>query len=160
MTVATFVALVLILPLASLSDRIGRKPMLIAGSVAFIVFGYPLFALLNSGSLAAAIAAHCGLAAITSIYISTAVSTGVEMFATAVRYSGFSIGYNVCVAAFGGTTPYLVTWLTAETDNALAPAFYLIVAAVISLATILTLRETAGRPLPQTNDGQLASAIQ
>ena len=82
MTLATFVALVLILPLAALSDRIGRKPMLIAGSVAFAVLGYPLFLLLNSGSLAAAITAHCALAAIESIYVSTAVSAGVEMFAT------------------------------------------------------------------------------
>ncbi|MGV0791970.1 MFS transporter [Mycolicibacterium sp. XJ1819] len=150
MTLATTVALVLILPLAALSDRVGRKPMLIAGSVAFAVLAYPLFLLLNSGSLAAAITAHCALAAIESVYVSTAVSAGVELFATTVRYSGFSIGYNICVAGFGGTTPYIVTWLTAETSNNLAPAFYLTVAAVISLTAVMTLRENAGRPLPQT----------
>ena len=159
MTAATFVALVLILPLAALSDRIGRKPLLIAGSVAFAIFGYPLFLLLNSGSLAAAITAHCALAAIESVYVSTAVSAGVEMFATTVRYSGFSIGYNICVAAFGGTTPYVVTWLTAQTGNT-APAVYLIVAAVISLATVLTLKETAARPLPQTSGQRVAAALQ
>jgi MHS family proline/betaine transporter-like MFS transporter len=151
---------VLILPLAALSDRIGRKPMLIAGSVAFAVFGYPLFLLLNSGSLVGAVAAHCGLAVIESIYVSTAVSAGVEMFATRVRYSGFSIGYNICVAAFGGTTPYVVTWLTAETGNNLAPAVYLIVAAVVSLVAVLTIRETAARPLPQTGDERIPAAIQ
>jgi MHS family proline/betaine transporter-like MFS transporter len=160
MTLATFVALVLILPLAALSDRIGRKPMLIAASLTFAVLGYPLFLLLNSGSLAAAITAHCVLAAIESVYVSTAVTAGVELFATAVRYSGFSIGYNICVAAFGGTTPYIVTWITAETANNVAPAFYLIVAAVISLCTVLTLRETAARPLAQTSDQQVASALQ
>jgi MFS transporter, MHS family, proline/betaine transporter len=147
MTLATFVALVLILPLAALSDRIGRKPMLLAGSAAFAVLGYPLFLLLNSGSLTAAIAAHCALAAIESVYVSTAVAAGVELFATNVRYSGFSIGYNVCVAAFGGTTPYIVTWLTTETGNNVAPAYYVVVAAVVSLLTILTMRETARRPL-------------
>jgi MFS transporter, MHS family, proline/betaine transporter len=159
MTAATFVALVLILPLAALSDRIGRRPLLITGSVAFAIFGYPLFLLLNSGSLAAAIAAHCALAAIESVYVSTAVSAGVEMFATTVRYSGFSIGYNICVAAFGGTTPYVVTWLTVQTGNT-APAVYLIFAAVISLATVLTLKETAARPLPQTSGQQVAAALQ
>ena len=122
-TLASLVALVLILPLAALSDRIGRRPMLIAGASGFAVFGYPLFLLLNSGSLVAAIAAHCALAAIEAVYISAAVSAGVEMFATRVRYSGFSIGYNICVAGFGGTTPYVVTWLTAHTGNVLAPAF-------------------------------------
>lgn len=158
-TLASLVALILILPLASLSDRVGRRPMLIAGSAAFVVFGYPLFLLLNSGSLAGAIVAHCGLAVIESIYVSTAVSAGVELFATTVRYSGFSIGYNICVAGFGGTTPYVVTWLTAQTRNSLAPAWYLIVAAVVSLATVVTLRESAGRPLAQTSGDRAASAI-
>ena len=137
----------LILPLAALSDRIGRRPLLIAGAVGFAVLGYPLFLLLTSGSLGAAIAAHCVLAAIESVYISAAVIAGVELFATRVRYSGFSVGYNVCVAVFGGTTPYVVTWLAGNTGNNLAPAFYVIVAAVVSLATVLTLRESAGRPL-------------
>ena len=94
-TVASLVALVLILPFAALSDRVGRRPMLIAGALGFAVLAYPLFLLLNSGSLAAAIAAHCGLAAIESVYISAAVTAGVELFATRVRYSGFSVGYNI-----------------------------------------------------------------
>jgi MHS family proline/betaine transporter-like MFS transporter len=101
-TLASLVALILILPLAALSDRVGRRPMLIASS------------------LAAAIAAHCGLAVIEAVYVSAAVAAGVELFTTRVRYSGFSIGYNVCVAAFGGTTPYVVTWLTAQTANIVA----------------------------------------
>ncbi|WP_099022838.1 MFS transporter [Mycolicibacterium palauense] len=146
-TIASLVALVLILPLASLSDRIGRRPLLIAGALGFAVLGYPLFVLLNSGSLGAAIAAHCGLAVIESAFVAAAVSAGVEMFATRVRYSGFAVGYNLCVAVFGGTTPYIVTWLTGSTGNPLAPAFYVVAAAVVSLAVVLTLRETAGRPL-------------
>ena len=148
-TLACLVALILILPLAALSDRIGRRPLLIGGAAAFAVLGYPLFLLLTSGSLTAAITAHCLLAAIASVYISCAVSAGVELFATRVRFSGFSVGYNVCVALFGGTTPYVVTWLTATTGNSIAPAFYLITAAVISLVTVLTLKETAGRALVQ-----------
>ncbi|MDZ4269924.1 MAG: MFS transporter [Mycobacterium sp.] len=152
-TLACLVALILILPLAVLSDRVGRRPLLIGGAVAFAVLGYPLFLLLNTGSLVAAIAAHCVLAAIESVYVSTAVSAGVELFATRVRFSGFSIGYNLCVALFGGTTPYVVTWLTATTGNAIAPAYYLVTAAVISLAAVLTLPESAGRPLQQVGAG-------
>lgn len=146
-TIACVVAIILILPLASLSDRIGRRPLLIAGAGGFAVFGYPLFLLLNSGTLGAAIAAHVGLAVIECLYISAAVSAGVEMFTTRVRYSGFAVGYNVCVALFGGTTPYVVTWLVGHTGNPLSPAFYVIAAAVVSLLTVLTVRETSGEPL-------------
>ncbi|MEV3905865.1 MULTISPECIES: MFS transporter [unclassified Mycobacterium] len=149
-TVASIVALVLILPLGALSDRIGRKPLLIAGAVGFAVFSYPLFWLLNSGSLAAAVAAHAGLAALEAVFVSASLAAGAELFATKVRSSGYSIGYNTSVALFGGTTPYIATWLTDRTGNELAPAIYLIVAAVITLATIMTMRESAGRPLRQT----------
>ncbi|MBJ7384632.1 MAG: MFS transporter [Mycolicibacterium sp.] len=146
-TVASVVALLLILPLAALSDRVGRKPLLITGAVGFAVCSYPLFSLLNSGSLVAAIAAHAGLAAIESVFVSASLAAGAELFATRVRSTGYSIGYNVSVALFGGTAPYVATWLADRTGNDVAPAFYVIAAAIASLATVLTMRETAGRPL-------------
>ncbi|MCK0176491.1 MULTISPECIES: MFS transporter [Mycobacteriaceae] len=146
-TVASLVGLVLILPLGALSDRIGRKPVLIAGGAGFALFAYPLFLLITSGSFAAAVAGHAGLAALEALFVSASLAAGAELFATKVRSSGYSIGYNTSVALFGGTAPYIATWLTDRTGNELAPAYYLIIAAVISLATILTMRETARRPL-------------
>jgi MHS family proline/betaine transporter-like MFS transporter len=146
-TIASVVALVLIPPLGALSDRIGRKPILIAGAVAFIVFSYPLFLLLNSGSLAAAIAGHAGLAAVEAVFVSASLAAAAELFATRVRSGAYSIGYNMSVAIFGGTAPYVATWLTDRTGNPLAPAYYVIIAAVVSLATVMTMRETSGRPL-------------
>jgi MHS family proline/betaine transporter-like MFS transporter len=146
-TVASLVGIILIPPLGALSDRIGRKPLLIAGSVGFAVFAYPLFLLLNTGSLTAAIAAHAALAGIESVFVCASLAAGAELFATRVRSSGYSIGYNISVAVFGGTAPYVATWLVARTGNDLAPAYYVIAAAIITLLTVLTIRETAGKPL-------------
>lgn len=146
-TVACVVAIVLIPPLGALSDRIGRKPLLYTGAIAFAVGVYPMFLLLNSGSLGAAVAAHAVLAAIEAVFVSASLAAGAELFATRVRSSGYSIGYNISVAIFGGTAPYVATWLVARTGNQMAPAFYVIAAAVITLATLLTMRETARRPL-------------
>ncbi|OBB71874.1 MFS transporter [Mycobacterium sp. 852014-52144_SCH5372336] len=148
--VASIVAIILIPPLGALSDRIGRKPLLYSGAIGFAVFAYPLFLLLNSGSLAAAVAAHAALAALESVFVSASLAAGAELFATRVRSSGYSIGYNMSVAVFGGTAPYVATWLVDRTGNQIAPAYYVIAAAVISIATLLTMRETARQPLRAT----------
>ncbi len=148
--VASIVAILLIPPLGALSDRIGRKPLLYSGAIGFAVFAYPLFLLLNSGALAAAVIAHAALAALESVFVSASLAAGAELFATRVRSSGYSIGYNVSVAIFGGTAPYVATWLVDRTGNQIAPAYYVIAAAVISIATLSTMRETARQPLRAT----------
>jgi MFS transporter, MHS family, proline/betaine transporter len=157
-TVASLVAIILIPPLGALSDRIGRKPLLLAGAIGFAVFTYPLFMLLTAGSLAGAIAAHAGLAALEAVFVSSSLAAGAELFTTRVRSSGYSIGYNTSVAIFGGTAPYVATWLVARTGSSLSPAFYVIAAAVVTLLTVLTMRETARQPLRMTEDSAPTSA--
>ena len=149
-TIAGIVALILIPPLGALSDRVGRKPLLYASCILFALLTYPLFMLMNTGSLAAAILAHVILAVIEAVFVCTSLAAGAELFVTRVRYGGFSIGYNFSVAIFGGTAPYIATFLVSRTGNPLSPAYYVILAATLTFLTLLTMRETARSPLPQT----------
>ena len=144
------VAMALIPPLGALSDRVGRKPLLAASCVGFALLSYPLFLLMNQGNLFAAGLAHVALGILLAIFLSTTIAALTELFPTRVRYGGFSIGYNISVAIFGGAAPFFATWLISATGNPLSPAFYLIAAAVATFLTLLTLRETARTPLRKT----------
>ena len=149
-TLAGLVAMALIPPLGALSDRVGRKPLLVSASVLFVVLAYPLFALMNTDSLALAVSAHVVFAVIEALFVCCSLAAGAELFTTRVRSGGFGIGYNFSVAIFGGTAPYIATFLIDRTGNPLSPSYYVIFAAVVTLITVLTMRETAGSRLPQT----------
>ena len=144
------VAMALIPPLGALSDRVGRKPLLAASCVGFALLSYPLFLLMNQGNLVGAVLSHVALGALLAVFLSATIAALAELFPTRVRYGGFSIGYNISVAIFGGAAPFFATYLISLTGNPLSPAFYLIAAAVASLITIATIVETARTPLKKT----------
>lgn len=70
-----------------------------------------------------------------------------EMFPTKVRYSGFALSFNVGIALFGGTAPFVATFLIARTGSTFAPGFYLMAFAVVALVAVLLTTETAGKRL-------------
>lgn len=143
-------AMALIPPLGALSDRVGRKPLLAASCVGFALLSYPLFLLMNQGNLVGAVLSHVALGALLAVFLSTTIAALAELFPTRVRYGGFSIGYNISVAIFGGAAPFFATYLISLTGNPLSPAFYLIAAAIASLITVATISETARTPLKKT----------
>src|SRR5215208_3497721 len=151
-TITLLVGMALIPPLGALSDRVGRKPLLLASCIGYVVLTYPLFLLLNTGNLFAAILAQVALGALLAVFISTSIAALTELFPTRVRYGGFSIGYNFSVAIFGGSSPYLAQYLVSSTGSPLSPAFIVIIAAVATLLVVLTLRETAGTDLLKTQE--------
>ncbi|RYB06578.1 MFS transporter [Lichenibacterium ramalinae] len=134
---------------AAISDRIGRKPFLIAAATCFLVFTYPLLSLLAVPSLG--FATYAFVAVVGSIFVSlnNAVLGTVfaELFPTRVRTSGIGIPYAVCAAIFGGTAPAAATWLQGI-GGPLYIALYVMAICLITLITHLALTpETRGRSL-------------
>ena len=127
-----------------LSDRIGRKPLLLASCLAFAVLSYPLFKVMVSG---ATLATVMGIQVIFALMISAFSGPGpaaiAEIFPTSVRSTWMSTGYSLATAIFGGFSPFIATWLIGKTGSPLSPTYYIIGAAIASTLVIWSLRETA-----------------
>jgi MHS family proline/betaine transporter-like MFS transporter len=142
------IALVCATPLlGALSDRVGRKPLLVTSCVGFILLCYPLYALASSATFGTVLAVQIVLVLLTATYSACVPATYAELFPTRVRYSGLSVGYNAAVLVFGGFAPFIATGLVAATGSSLSPTFYVIACAIITLIFVLRMRETAFTPL-------------
>lgn len=137
----------LIFLMGKLSDRFGRKTMLVIASLFFIIFTVPLFSQLGSVGLVGMILIQIAFGAILTMNDGTLPCFLSEIFPTKVRYTGFALSFNLANAVFGGTAPFVATWLIQVTGNKMAPAWYLVAAAVIAMVAMLASRETAGKPL-------------
>ncbi|MGH3589269.1 MAG: MFS transporter, partial [Pseudonocardia sp.] len=148
-----------IIPVGALSDRIGRKPLIVASCVGFIVLGYPAFMLLAMGTVFGTVAGLVILGLLLVMLLGTMSATLPALFDTDVRYGGFSIGYNISTSIFGGTAPLILTWLVDSTGNNAMPGLYLVGASVISLAAVIAVTESARRPLPGTSAAVLTPKL-
>lgn len=145
-SVITMTVLCAAIPLmGGASDIVGRRPLLAGACVLALAFSYPLFVMMDSGSTVLAVIAHCTLGLILGVFLGPTLAAMNEMFSTRVRYGGFSLGYNFSVSAFGGTAPFLVTFLVARTDNSASPALYVMASALLTLVVVLMTKETAPR---------------
>ncbi len=129
------------------SDRFGRKKMLLAAGICFILFTVPLFMLLDQGTFAVVLLVQVLLGAMLTLNDGTLPSFLAEQFPTRIRYSGFAVSFNLSNAVFGGTAPFMATLLISAFDSDLAPAWYLMVAAAVSLVAVAFSHETCDKPL-------------
>lgn len=136
-----------------LSDRFGRRPVLFAGCIGFLVLSWPALKLVQSESTPLVFVGLLILGLVLVTFTSTMPSTLPALFPTIIRYGALAIAFNVSVSLFGGTTPLVTESLVAwATSNGYSwandiPAFYLMIAAVIGLVAVWFTKESANVPL-------------
>lgn len=149
--VCTLVFMMLgIAPLGALSDRVGRRPLLLTACVGFFLFSVPLFSLIVFGGFWGQVTGLAGLGLLLVSLCACVSSTLPALFPTQVRYGAFAIGYNLSTMLFGGTAPFLLTYWIDEFGSVLVPGWYLMAASVIGFVSVWLMPETAGASLRGT----------
>lgn len=146
-SVALLITFITVPVAAAISDRIGRKKMLITALVFSAIVAIPAYVLVNVATLPAAITAQAILGLALGLVFGPAGVAFVEMFPARVRYTGASISYNLAYTVFGGTAPLLATGLVAMTGIAISPAWYIVLITVLALLVLLGMEETRHRSM-------------
>jgi MHS family proline/betaine transporter-like MFS transporter len=144
------IAMVIAVPFwGALSDKVGRKPVLMASAILIGALCYPLLSLMAGGKgLALVLPIQILFGILLALYSGAGPAAIAEIFPTHLRSTWMSSGYALSVAIFGGFAPFIATWLIEATGSTLAPTYlYLLPAAVISLLVIWSMKETAGAHL-------------
>ncbi|GAA0364829.1 MFS transporter [Streptomyces blastmyceticus] len=128
-----------------LSDRVGRKPLLIGFALGFAALAVPLLHAID-GSFVSLLLVQCAGMVLLTGYTSVAAAVNAEVFPARVRAAGIGFPYSLTVALFGGTAPYVGTWFK-QSGHPDAFPWYVAGLCLISACVYLVLPETAKRPL-------------
>jgi MFS family permease len=136
-----------------LSDRIGRRPILITCTVAAILTAYPtLWWLVSAPTIPKLLAAELWLAFLYASYNGAMAVYLTEIMPAEIRTSGFSLAYSTATAIFGGFTPAICTYLIHVTGNRAMPGVWMSLAAVCGLSAVWLLRGRYEAPQSRTSD--------
>ena len=143
----TGVIQVLLIPVfGALSDRIGRLPIAGVSAAVMLVMVYPLFSWLEADpTLKTLLIVQGIIGVLMAAYMGPLAALMSELFPARMRTTGLSISYAFGVAIFGGFAPFINAWLIEVTGTKLAPAFYLMLAAAISLFALAAARRLGSR---------------
>jgi len=132
-----------ILPSGWLSDKIGRKKVMMIAVFAVIVLSFPLLHLLQNPESSLLVKGIAVLIAGATIGMIAGPGPAMlaEMFPTRVRYTGLGLSYSLSNAVFSGCAGLIITGLIKETGNLDIPAYYVVATCVVSLFALMTLRK-------------------
>jgi len=138
-----FVLLFMLPIFAWCADRLGRKPILIAGSAILTLGAIPFFYLMHSTDPMMIFLGECGFVMGVGMLSGGVAAGNVELMPSSIRCTGLAFSYNASIGLMGGTTPLISAWLIAETGNPISPGFWVAAASAVSLITaVFFVRET------------------
>ncbi|RQR32504.1 MULTISPECIES: MFS transporter [unclassified Burkholderia] len=153
------IVLSLLLPLGGMfSDRFGRKRVLTFGAAWLALAAYPAMHLAASGTFSGAVMGQVLLAIGLGINGGANFVAAPEFFPTSFRATGHAISYQISVALFGGTSPFIATYLTQAIGTPLAPALYVSAIALMCLVATQFVPETRGIRLRTSVEGAPSDA--
>ncbi|NOQ29508.1 MAG: MFS transporter [Helicobacteraceae bacterium] len=144
-SIALLVTIVAMVITSQLSNRLGRKTILVFAIGGLTFLSYPLYKLMLGDSLVDLLMAQSIFAIFIGSLMGVIGVVMVELFKTEIRFSAVSIAFNLSFAIFGGTVPIIATWLIHSTHDNLAIAWYITIMSAISLITVFTIPETNKR---------------
>ena len=132
-----------------MSDRFGRKKMLVTACVLFVLLTVPAFMILNTAQFGLVLLAELALCFILTLNDGTLSSYLTETVPTEMRYTGFALSFNLANAIFGGTAPMISTWLIAVTGSTMSPAWYMVAVALVALVAMALSHENSHKHLDE-----------
>lgn len=148
--------LTLLMPVfGALSDRVGRRVLIMVATAGLLVVLYPLFSWVHAApSFARLMTMQVVLCTLLAVYFGPISAAMAEQFPAGVRSTGLALAYNLAVMIFGGFAQFIVTWLIHTTGLAIAPVFYVIFAAALGLvAAFFLVDRTHEARLAVVDDG-------
>ncbi|WP_433734008.1 MFS transporter [Nocardia sp. CA-129566] len=130
----------------SLSDRFGRRPLILTGAAIMALWAFPFFWLVETGSLAAIlIATVVGSGLGSGLVYGPLAAYLAELFEPRIRYSGITMAYQLAAILVSGGTPFLMTALLAATGSTRAVSVFVMIMALCTLGSAWALPETVAR---------------
>lgn len=153
-TINLVVIAFLALLVGRLSDRFGRRSVFMFGAIGTLILAIPFWWLMHQDNLGLVFIGQLGFSGFNAIGWALSITVLTEIAPTRLRCSAVALGYNICMAAFGGTTPIVATYLVSRTGDDFTPVYYVMAATALSLVVIVRLpklieaarREDADQP--------------